>query len=163
LSLAYHTRRKTGEVLRILDRGSAINSVCSNIWVFYDLMKLNLFIVLSDVRLSYGIIFLFAAELRFRLLFQILPIFIDIGVAIIYFAGMWISHLDDHFAYLTDCARDTVTFGPTLAILLAFVMTSYVVCSVKLTQVRVKLRREMNDKDKVSPARVSSSDLQTAH
>lgn len=26
LSLAYHTRRKTGEVLRVLDRGSAINS-----------------------------------------------------------------------------------------------------------------------------------------
>ena len=27
LSLSYHTRRKTGEVLRVLDRGSAINGV----------------------------------------------------------------------------------------------------------------------------------------
>lgn len=27
LSLAFHTRRKTGEVLRILDRGQAINQV----------------------------------------------------------------------------------------------------------------------------------------
>lgn len=26
LSMSYHTRRKTGEVLRILDRGAAINS-----------------------------------------------------------------------------------------------------------------------------------------
>jgi ABC-type transport system involved in Fe-S cluster assembly fused permease/ATPase subunit len=25
LSMSYHTRRKTGEVLRVLDRGSAIN------------------------------------------------------------------------------------------------------------------------------------------
>lgn len=27
LSFAFHTRRKTGEVLRILDRGSAINRI----------------------------------------------------------------------------------------------------------------------------------------
>jgi len=27
LSLAFHTRRKTGEVLRILDRGQAINRI----------------------------------------------------------------------------------------------------------------------------------------
>jgi ABC-type transport system involved in Fe-S cluster assembly fused permease/ATPase subunit len=27
LSLAFHTRRKTGEVLRILDRGAAINHI----------------------------------------------------------------------------------------------------------------------------------------
>lgn len=27
LSLAFHTKRKTGEILRILDRGSAINSI----------------------------------------------------------------------------------------------------------------------------------------
>lgn len=27
LSLAFHTRRKTGEVLRILDRGQAINHI----------------------------------------------------------------------------------------------------------------------------------------
>lgn len=37
LSFAFHTRRKTGEILRILDRGAAINrsfEVCS---VFFDL------------------------------------------------------------------------------------------------------------------------------
>lgn len=27
LSLAFHTRRKTGEILRILDRGAAINHI----------------------------------------------------------------------------------------------------------------------------------------
>lgn len=27
LSLAFHTKRKTGEILRILDRGSAINNI----------------------------------------------------------------------------------------------------------------------------------------
>jgi ABC-type transport system involved in Fe-S cluster assembly fused permease/ATPase subunit len=44
----------------------------------------------------------------------------------------------------------TVAFGPLLAIILALVMVAYVVCSVKLTQVRVKIRREMNNKDKVN-------------
>jgi ABC-type transport system involved in Fe-S cluster assembly fused permease/ATPase subunit len=82
-----------------------------------------------------------------RLLFQVVPIFIDIGVAIIFFAGV-LSRVYSSSTRPDVCA--TVTFGPILAIVLAFVMVAYVYSSVKLTQVRVKLRREMNDKDKVS-------------
>jgi len=42
LSLAFHTRRKTGEVLRILDRGSAINSV-------FQLLLMTLSPVVFDI------------------------------------------------------------------------------------------------------------------
>lgn len=68
LSLSFHLRRKTGEILRILDRGSAINRI-------FEL-----------------------------LLFNILPTFIDIFVALAIF--VW-------------------KFDWTLAVLIAFVMAGY--------------------------------------
>ena len=68
LSLSFHMRRKTGEILRILDRGSAINRV-------FEL-----------------------------LLFNILPTFIDIFVAVAVF--VWY-------------------FDWELALVIAFVMFSY--------------------------------------
>ncbi|KAH8919491.1 P-loop containing nucleoside triphosphate hydrolase protein [Atractiella rhizophila] len=91
LSLAFHTRRKTGEILRILDRGSAING-------FFQMLA-----------------------------FQLVPVFVDITVAVVYLA---------------------VRFDPILAVLMLAVMISYVAASVALTEKRVKYRRKMLDSDK---------------
>ncbi|KAG0140515.1 hypothetical protein CROQUDRAFT_665076 [Cronartium quercuum f. sp. fusiforme G11] len=91
LSLSYHTRRKTAEVLRILDRGSAINQ-------FFQL-----------------------------LIFSLVPIFLDIALAVGYLA---------------------FRFDIILAAMLFLVMIAYVTASVILTQWRTAIRREMVDKDK---------------
>ncbi|TFK54285.1 hypothetical protein OE88DRAFT_1675841 [Heliocybe sulcata] len=48
LSLAFHTRRKTGEVLRILDRGSAINRT-------FELLLFNIFPTFFDLFIALGI------------------------------------------------------------------------------------------------------------
>ncbi|KAL5524042.1 hypothetical protein ACEPAG_8215 [Sanghuangporus baumii] len=93
LSLSFHLRRKTGEVLRILDRGSAINRV-------FEL-----------------------------LLFNIVPTFIDIIAALVIF--VW-------------------KFDWTLAVVVAFVMFSYIAASIILTSWRTRLRRQMNDRDIVT-------------
>ncbi|KAL5484932.1 HMT1 [Sanghuangporus weigelae] len=93
LSLSFHLRRKTGEVLRILDRGSAINRV-------FELM-----------------------------LFNIVPTFIDIIAALVIF--VW-------------------KFDWTLAVVVAFVMFSYIAASIILTSWRTRLRRQMNDRDIVT-------------
>ncbi|KAJ8494557.1 hypothetical protein ONZ45_g13206 [Pleurotus djamor] len=93
LSYAFHTRRKTGEILRILDRGAAINHTLELI------------------------------------LFNIIPIFIDIIVALVYFC---------------------IQFDWTLSIMIFFVMASYITASIVLTQWRTKLRREMNNRDVVT-------------
>ena len=45
LSLAFHTKRKTGEVLRILDRGSAINSI-------FQTMLMNVAPVVFDIAIA---------------------------------------------------------------------------------------------------------------
>lgn len=91
LSLSYHTRRKTAEVLRILDRGSAINQ-------FFQL-----------------------------LLFSLVPIFLDIVIAVGIIA---------------------FRFDVILATTILLVMIAYVAASVILTQWRTTIRREMVDKDK---------------
>ncbi|KAH9020826.1 hypothetical protein EDB85DRAFT_2152777 [Lactarius pseudohatsudake] len=92
LSFSWHTRRKTGEVLRILDRGAAIN---------------------NTLRL---------------LLFDVVPTFVDIVVALVVFAKV-------------DRALSVVTF---------FVVSAYVVASVLLTRWRTRLRRAMNDRDTIT-------------
>lgn len=91
LSLSYHTRRKTAEVLRILDRGSAINQ-------FFQM-----------------------------LFFSLVPIVLDIGLAVGYLA---------------------FRFDILLAGMLLFIMIAYATVSVLLTQWRTAIRREMIDKDK---------------
>ncbi|KAF9007997.1 hypothetical protein BDQ17DRAFT_1455635 [Cyathus striatus] len=93
LSFAWHTRRKTGEILRVLDRGAAINHT-------FELI-----------------------------LFNIIPTFVDIGIALIIF-----------------CFK----FEWTLAVVIFFVMFAYVTASVILTRWRTKLRRQMNDRDVVT-------------
>ncbi|KAG6862313.1 hypothetical protein C0995_016011 [Termitomyces sp. Mi166 len=93
LSFAWHTRRKTGEILRVLDRGAAINHTLELI------------------------------------LFNIIPTFIDIVVALIAFA---------------------VLFQWTLAAVIFVVMFAYVAASVILTRWRTRIRRKMNERDIVT-------------
>lgn len=95
LSMSFHTKKKTGEVLRILDRGSAINN-------FFQ-----------------------------YLLFNLLPVFIDIFVAMIYM---------------------TRTFSPAIGVALFVVMVAYTWTSVQLTTWRTGLRRAMNNKDSICRA-----------
>ncbi len=109
LSFSFHTHRKTGEVLRILDRGAAINHTLELI------------------------------------LFNIIPTFVDIFVALIFFC---------------------VYFEWTLALVIFLVMTAYSKCSmyvpgisylysssvaasIILTRWRTQLRRQMNERDVV--------------
>ena len=47
LSLSVHTRRKTGEVLRILDRGSAINRI-------FELLLFNICPTFVDIFVAVG-------------------------------------------------------------------------------------------------------------
>ncbi|KAF9467267.1 hypothetical protein BDZ94DRAFT_1287702 [Collybia nuda] len=93
LSFAWHTRRKTGEILRVLDRGAAINHT-------FELI-----------------------------LFNIIPTFIDIAVALVAFC---------------------VLFEWALALVIFFVMFAYVAASVILTQWRTKIRRKMNERDVIT-------------
>ncbi|KAF5326125.1 hypothetical protein D9611_000133 [Ephemerocybe angulata] len=93
LSFAWHTRRKTGEILRVLDRGAAINHTLELI------------------------------------LFNIVPTFIDIFIALV------------AFCYLFDWS---------LALVIFVVMFTYVAASVILTQYRTRLRRQMNDRDVIT-------------
>ncbi|KAN0061767.1 ATP-binding cassette-type vacuolar membrane transporter Hmt1 [Thecaphora frezii] len=95
LSMAFHTRRKTGEILRILDRGSAINN-------FFQ-----------------------------YLLFSLLPVFVDIGVAMIYMTKVF-------------------SWGTGLALFIVMVVYTWV--SVALTTWRTSLRRNMNNKDSICRA-----------
>ncbi|KAG5637231.1 hypothetical protein H0H81_005353, partial [Sphagnurus paluster] len=93
LSFAWHTRRKTGEILRVLDRGAAINHT-------FELI-----------------------------LFNIIPTFIDILIALVAFC---------------------ILFEWTLGVVIFFVMFAYVSASVILTQWRTRIRRQMNDRDVVT-------------
>ncbi|KAK0195216.1 mitochondrial half-size ABC transporter [Armillaria mellea] len=95
LSFAWHTRRKTGEILRVLDRGAAINHTLE-------------------------------ASIALLILFNILPTFVDILVALVVFI---------------------VKFDWTLAVTIFIVIFAYVSASVVLTQWRTKIRRKMNERD----------------
>ncbi|PWN52436.1 hypothetical protein IE53DRAFT_378141 [Violaceomyces palustris] len=95
LSMAFHTKKKTGEVLRILDRGSAINN-------FFE-----------------------------YLLFSLTPVFVDIGVAMVYM---------------------TRTFSWVIGAALFVVMVLYTWASVRLTTWRTQLRRMANNKDSICRA-----------
>jgi len=91
LSLKWHMSRKTGEVLRVMDRGtSSINNL-----------------------LQY-------------LVFSIVPTFIDIGIAIIYF-----------------CVEFNYWFG----VIIFLTMALYLTGTIMITEWRTKFRREMNLKE----------------
>lgn len=72
LSMAFHTKRKTGEVLRILDRGAAINN-------FFQVRSQKQFSGPSRAHVLSSRILLLQ-----YFLFSLLPVFVDIGVAMIY-------------------------------------------------------------------------------
>ncbi|PCH43974.1 hypothetical protein WOLCODRAFT_26357 [Wolfiporia cocos MD-104 SS10] len=93
LSFAFHLRRKTGEILRILDRGAAINR---------------------------------AFEL---LLFNVIPAFVDIGLALVLFC---------------------IYFEWTLTAVVFLVIATYVTASVALTKWRTRLRRKMVERDVIT-------------
>jgi ATP-binding cassette subfamily B (MDR/TAP) protein 6 len=95
LSMAFHTKKKMGEILRILDRGAVISS-------FFQ-----------------------------YLIFNVVPIFVDIAVAMIFLGS---------------------TFGPPVGIAIFAVMFLYTYVSVTLTTWRTSLRREANNKDSISRA-----------
>ncbi|KAJ7369787.1 ATP-binding cassette sub- B member 6, mitochondrial [Desmophyllum pertusum] len=101
LSLNWHLNRKTGEVLRMVDRGA--NSI-------YNLLN--------------------------YLLFNILPTFVDIGVAIVYFI----------FA-----------FNGWFGLIVFVTMVLYVAMTVLITEWRTKYRREMNEKDNAAKAKAVDS------
>ncbi|KAI9325906.1 P-loop containing nucleoside triphosphate hydrolase protein [Zopfochytrium polystomum] len=101
LSLQFHINRKTGEVLRVMDRGtSSIGSLLSAI------------------------------------LFNIGPVFLDIGLA----AG-W-------FIYLFDIATGVIVL---------VTMGLYILLTIVITEWRTKFRREMNQLDSASRARAVDS------
>ncbi|KAL2911106.1 ATP-binding cassette-type vacuolar membrane transporter Hmt1 [Polyrhizophydium stewartii] len=101
LSLQFHINRKTGEVLRVIDRGTAsISSLLSYI------------------------------------VFNILPVFIDIAIAVAYFA---------------------VTFDWTIALIVLVTMILYIAFTVWITEWRTKFRRDMNDLDSAARGRAVDS------
>ncbi|KAF8490345.1 hypothetical protein F5888DRAFT_1808164 [Russula emetica] len=93
LSFAWHTKRNTGEVLRILDRGAAINNTFQ------------------------------------LLLFQIVPTFVDIIVALVVFA---------------------IKLDWTLMLVIFVVLSAYIAASILLTRWRIWLRRAMNERDTIT-------------
>lgn len=101
LSLSWHLNRKTGEVIRMVDRGA--NSI-------YNLLN--------------------------YLLFNIVPTFVDIGVAIVYFI---------------------VAFNGWFGLLVFLTMFLYIVATVSITEWRTKYRREMNEKDNRAKAKAVDS------
>ncbi|KAI9096206.1 P-loop containing nucleoside triphosphate hydrolase protein [Phlyctochytrium arcticum] len=101
LSLQFHINRKTGEVLRVMDRGtSSIGGL-----------------------LSY-------------LAFNILPVFIDIGLAVIVFL---------------------IAFDWSVALVVFITMVLYITCTIWITEWRSKFRREMNELDSASRAKAVDS------
>ena len=101
LSFQFHIHRKTGEVLRVIDRGTAsIGSL-----------------------LSY-------------LAFNILPVFVDIAVAVVYFVWM---------------------FDWSVALIVFVTMGLYIFFTIWITEWRTSFRREMNDKDQLSRGRAVDS------
>ncbi|XJO78612.1 hypothetical protein BDV3_003023 [Batrachochytrium dendrobatidis] len=101
LSLQFHISRKTGDLLRVVDRGTtSISSLLSYI------------------------------------IFNIFPVFVDIGLAVIYFA---------------------FTFEMSIAIIVLVTMVLYIAVTIWITEWRTQFRREMNDLDGASRARAVDS------
>jgi ABC-type multidrug transport system fused ATPase/permease subunit len=101
LSLQFHINSKTGEILRVMDRGtSSIGSL-----------------------LQY-------------LAFNILPVFVDIGLSVVYF--VW-------------------AFDAVIALMVFVTMVFYLVFTIMITEWRTKFRRETNDLDSSSRGRAVDS------
>ena len=96
LSLRWHLGRKTGEILRVIDRGTqSINNLLSYV------------------------------------LFNIIPTFVDIGVAVVYFV---------------------IAFDAWFGLIVFTTMICYLLFTVYITEWRTKYRRVMNERDNKSRA-----------
>ena len=96
LSLRWHLGRKTGEILRVIDRGmTSVNNLLSYI------------------------------------LFNILPTFVDIGIAVVYFV---------------------IAFDAWFGLIVFTTMVCYLLFTVYITEWRTKFRRMTNERDNKSRA-----------
>ncbi|XP_044741155.1 ATP-binding cassette sub-family B member 6 [Chrysoperla carnea] len=101
LSLRWHLNRKSGEVLRVMDRGTdSVNNLLSNI------------------------------------LFNILPIFVDITIAVVFFF---------------------TTFNAWFGIIVFITMFLYILSTIGVTEWRTKFHRQMNLADNATKARAVDS------
>lgn len=93
LSLAWHTRRKTGEVIRILDRGAAINHV-------FELIIFNVIPTLADIGIALYIFFWYFGP---DLSFFIAVIMVSYGELFCLLVTLaHLRSLDKHFPYFPE-------------------------------------------------------------
>lgn len=72
LSLAFHTKRKTGEVLRVLDRGAAINHV-------FEVLLFNIIPTLFDIVVALGAFFYFFGWALCLLIAVVMTFYSELG------------------------------------------------------------------------------------
>lgn len=129
LSFAFHARRKTGEVLRILDRGAAINRT-------FEVRAHS-----ADLGHAYRLTFLVKT-----LVFNILPTFFDIAIALVFFV-FYFEWTLAVVIFLVMAAYGEFRTSCELSNQHILIDLALVAASVVLTRWRTKLRRQMNDRD----------------
>ena len=83
LSFAFHMKRKTGEILRILDRGSAINRV-------FELLLFNIAPTIIDILVALGyFVYTFGWELA-----------VVVGFVMVAYSELHIIHHDCYYIEL---------------------------------------------------------------
>ncbi|KEP47157.1 vacuolar ABC heavy metal transporter (HMT1) [Rhizoctonia solani 123E] len=75
LSLAWHTRRKTGEVLRILDRGAAINHI-------FELLIFNVIPTIADIVIAIWIFFYFFGPVLSIVIAAIMVVYVGLSIVL---------------------------------------------------------------------------------
>ncbi|KAG8936275.1 hypothetical protein FRC02_003211 [Tulasnella sp. 418] len=75
LSLAFHTRRKTGEILRILDRGAAINHI-------FELLLFNIIPTIIDITVALVAFFYFFGPLLCAVVFLVMVSYVAASVVL---------------------------------------------------------------------------------
>ncbi|KAG9081599.1 hypothetical protein FS749_007546 [Ceratobasidium sp. UAMH 11750] len=75
LSLAWHTRRKTGEVLRILDRGAAINHI-------FELLLFNIVPTLADISIALYVFFWYFGPVLSVIVAVVIVTYIALSIAL---------------------------------------------------------------------------------
>jgi hypothetical protein len=138
LSFAWHTKRKTGEVLRVLDRGAAINNT------FQVRVFLYCYLILKALTSRYSFC---CSKSSLRSSISLWPLSCS--------RSSLIGRLRSSFS--SSCLH-TVRSGPLAFDILA--QANLVAASIFLTRWRIWLRRAMNERDTVcrseSPSRKSA-------
>ncbi|CAE6491833.1 unnamed protein product, partial [Rhizoctonia solani] len=83
LSLAWHTRRKTGEVLRILDRGAAINHI-------FELLIFNVIPTIADIVIAIWIFFYYFGPVLSIVIAAIMVVY-----GKLLFSSTWDTYIDE--------------------------------------------------------------------